>query len=68
MALYRYFKLSKDSVEYHPDPNGPLSDSICPMAIKDANEAMKVIATTKSSKSRGTYCKISTENQAAIAK
>ena len=38
------------------------------MAIKDANEAVKVIATNKLSKSRGTYCKISPENQAAITK
>ena len=37
MSLYRYFaKFSK-----LPDPNGDLSASISPAAIKEANEAVK---------------------------
>ena len=37
MALYQYFQPS-DSL---PDPSGPLSTSISPAAIKDANEAVR---------------------------
>ena len=37
MALYQYFQPSDDL----PDPSGPLSASVSPAAIKDANEAVR---------------------------
>ena len=39
MALYQYFQPSDDL----PDPSGPLSASVSPAAIKDANEAVRSV-------------------------
>ena len=37
MALYKYFK----PLDGLPDPSGPLSVSVCPAAINEANEALR---------------------------
>ena len=49
MALYRYFQHSTDAL---PDPSGPLSTSVRPAAIKDANEAVRSVPRSKPSVSR----------------
>ena len=49
MSLYRYFAKSSKL----PDPNGELSASASPAAIKDANEAVKSVTCERKSKRRG---------------
>ena len=51
-----------------PDPNGELSASVSPAAIKDANEAVKSVTCERKSKRRGSYSKFSPEQQATIGK
>ena len=68
MALYRFFKKQAPEV---PSPNGPLSRSLSPATIKDANAAVKRCADRSyqaAAKPRGTYVKFTPETQAAIAK
>ncbi len=60
MALYRYFQ----TVDALPDASGPLSASLSPAAIKDANEAVR--SATRVTKPRGKYAKLTPEQQAAI--
>ena len=60
MALYRYFKPSGGL----PDPSGPLSASVSPVMIKEANETVR--SGTRGSKPRGRYAKFTLEQQAAI--
>lgn len=64
MSLYRYFAKSSKL----PDPNGELSASVSPTAIKEANKAVRSVTCEKKSKRRGSYSKISPEQQAAIGK
>ena len=61
MALYQYFQPS-DGL---PDPSGPLSASVSPAVIKDANEAVRSVTR---SKPRGKYAKFTPKQQAAIGK
>ena len=64
MSLYCYFaKASK-----LPNPNGELSASISPAAIKEANEAVKRVTCERKSKRRGSYSKFLPEQQAVIRK
>ena len=68
MALYSFFKKQAPEV---PSPNGPLSRSLSPATIKDANAAVKQCADRSyqaAAKPRGTYVKFTPETQAAIAK
>ena len=65
MALYRYFAKASNGL---PDPSGPLSSSIGPAAIKEANEAVKSTTSGNKSKQRGSYAKFTPEQQAAIGK
>ena len=68
MALYRFFKKQAPKV---PSPSGPLSRSLSPATIKDANAAVKQCADRSyqaAAKPRGTYVKFTPETQAAIAK
>ena len=54
-----------------PSPYGPLSSSLSPTVIKDANTAVKQcidLHSQATAKPRGTYAKFTPENQAAIAK
>ena len=59
MALYQYFQ----PLDGLPDPSGPLSASVSPAAIKDANEAVR---SATRSKPRGKYAKFTPEQQAVI--
>ena len=61
MALYQYFQPS-DGL---PDPSGPLSASVSPAVIKDANEAVR---SATRSKPRGKYAKFTPKQQPAIGK
>ena len=61
MALYQYFQPS----DRLPDPSGPLSASVSPVTIKDANEAVR---STTQSKPRVKYAKFIPKQQAAIGK
>ena len=67
MALYRFFNKDLPQV---PSPHGPLSSSLSPATIKDANTAVKQCADRESTamKPRGPYAKFTPEDQAAIAK
>ena len=51
-TLYRYFQLT-DSL---PDTKGPLSNKLTSSTIREANEAVRSVATKQSSK-RGRYAK-----------
>ena len=64
MSLYRYFAKASKLL----DPNGELSASISPAAIKEVNEAVKSVTCERKSKRRGSYSKFSPEQQAAIGK
>ena len=64
MALYRYFVKASKCNDI-PDPSGPLSASISPATIKEANDAVKSVSKIKS-KPRGSYAKFTPELQAAI--
>ena len=67
MSLYRFFaKASKWSDL--PNPSGPLSASVSPATIKDANDAVKSVTSEGKSKRRGSYAKFTAEQQAAIGK
>ena len=52
MALYRFFKKELPEV---PSPYGPLSSSLSPATIKDANVAVKQCADRAATKPRGPY-------------
>lgn len=65
MSIYRYFAKTSSKL---PDPNGELSASVSPAAIKEANEAVKSAICERKSKWRGSYSKFSPEQQAAIGK
>ncbi len=61
LYMYRYFQ----TVDAFPDTSGPLSASLGPAAIKDANEAVR--SATRVTKPRGRkYAKFTPEQQAAI--
>ena len=60
MSLYRYLQ----PLDALPDPNGWLSSSVSPSAIKDANEAVR--SATRTTMPRGRYAKFTPEQQAAI--
>ena len=65
MALYHYFKPVFKKL---PDPGGPLSQSIPPLSICDANEAY-LKATAQSEASKCSPCiKLTGIQQAIIAK
>ena len=64
MSLYRYFAKSSKL----PDPNGELSASVSPAAIKKANEAVRSVTCERKSKRSGSYSKFSPEQQAEIGK
>ena len=55
MALYNYFKPS-DGL---PDPSGPMSASVSPVVIKEANKAVR--SATRGSQPRGRYAKFTLE-------
>ena len=61
MSLHRYFK----SVDVLPSPKGALSTVVSPAAIKAANDELRKLSTSPSS--RGPYAKVSSEQQAKVA-
>ena len=61
MALYQYLQPSGTL----PNPNGPLSAYVSPVAIKDANEAVRN-SSQGSSKPRRKYAKFTSEQKASI--
>ena len=63
MGLYRYFQLT-DSL---PDTKGPLAKKLTSSTIREANEAVRSVATKQSAK-RGSYAKFTPEQQAEVAK
>ena len=67
MALYCFFKKEVPDV---PSPYGPLSSSLSPATIKDANVAVKQCADhgSKAAKPRRPYVKFTPEDQVVIAK
>ena len=74
-SLFSYFKpLSKKETEEQidkveamlPDPNGPLSKEVPPLAIAEANK--DVLVQYVEPKKKGPYIKISPECKAKIAK
>ena len=68
MSLDRYFKpLSSTKL---PDPDGPLSRSVPPSSIRDANDAYIQVTSAKSQRSckRGSYVKLTGVQQAQISK
>ena len=64
MSLYIYQGFE---AERTPDPSEPLSVSISPAAIKEANDAVKSVGKSKSEK-RGSYAKFTLDQQAEIGK
>ena len=54
MALYHYFKPVSKKL---PDPEGPLSQSIPSVFIKDANEAYLKAAARSDASKHGSYVK-----------
>ena len=65
MALYKYFKPASSL----PDPRGQLSAVMSPEVIKQANEAVEKVATSgRKGKQRGSYCKLTPDQQAVIGK
>ena len=60
--------LRLDAHKLERNPNGSLSASVSPAAIKEANEAVKSVTSEGKSKRRGSYAKFSPEQQAAIGK
>ena len=63
MALYRYFQLT-DSL---PDTKGPLSKKLTSSMVREANKAVRSVATKQLVK-RGSYGKFTPEQQAEVAK
>ena len=64
-TLYRYF--AKTSTKL-PNPNGDLSASVSPAAIKEANEAVESAICERKSKRRVSYSKFSPEQRAEVRK
>ena len=58
----------KEQAPEVPSPNGPLSSSLLPAIIKDANVAVKQCTHLSATKLRGMHVKFIPKNQAAIAK
>ena len=65
MSICRYFAKTLTKL---PNPNGELSASVSPAAIKEAYVAVKNAISERKSKQRGSYSKFSPEQQAAIGK
>ena len=64
MALYRYFNsVSADGVL--PCPTGSLASTVSPATIKEANDAVKTVLSSKT-QSRGSYTKYTQEQRAMI--
>ena len=61
MSHHRYFK----SVDVLPSPKGALSTVVSPAAIKAANDELRKLSTSPSS--RGPYAKVLSEQQAKVA-
>ena len=66
MSLYSYFAKASKRNDL-PDPSGPFSALINPVAIKEANNAVKTVSERKS-KRRKSYAKFMPEQQAPIGK
>ena len=66
MALCRY--LIVKPVTEGPNLCGPLSSTLTPATVKDANTAIKSCAGSSAAKPMGTYAKFTPNEQAAIAK
>ena len=64
MSIYRYLR----PVNSCTQPNGPLSSSLPPVVIKEANKSVEAIYSTQKKQKRGTYDKLTPEQQLAIAK
>ena len=63
MSIYRYLQ----PVNSLSQPDGLLPSSLPPVAIKEANKSVEAIYSTQK-KRRGTYEKLTPEQQLAIAK
>ena len=64
MSIYRYLR----PVNSLPHPNGPLTSSLPPVAIKEANKSLEAVYSTQEKRKRGTYDKLTPEQQLAIVK
>jgi len=64
MSIYHYLR----PVNSLPQPDGPLSSSLPPVAIKEANKSVEAVYSTQKKWKRGTYDKLTPEQQLAIAK
>jgi len=64
MSIYHY----PQPVNSLPQPDGPLPSSHPPVAIKEANKSVEAIYSTQKKRKRGTYEKLTPEQQLAIAK
>ena len=64
MSIHRYLR----PVNSLPQPDGPLSSSLPPVAIKEANKSVEAVYSTQKKRKRGTYKKMASEQQLAIAK
>ncbi len=62
---WRCICIGTSKLDALPDTSQPLSASLRPAAIKDANEAVR--SATRVTKPRGKYAKFTPEQQAAIA-
>jgi len=59
MSIYRYLQ----PVNSLPQPDGPLSSSLPPVAIKEANKSVETVYSTLKKRKRGTYDKLMPEQQ-----
>ena len=64
MSVCRYLR----PVNSLPQPDGSLSSSLPPVAIKEAKKSVEAIYSTQKKRKRGTYDKLTPEQQLAIAK
>jgi len=65
MSIYCYLR----PVNSFPQPDGPLSSSLLPVAIKEANKSVEAAYSTQKKRKRiRTYDKLTPEQQLAIAK
>ena len=64
MSIRRYLR----PVNSLPQPDGPLSSSLPPVAIKEANKSVEAVYSTQRKRKRGTYEKLTPEQQLAVAK
>jgi len=62
MSIYRYLQ----PVNSLPQPDGPLSSSLPPVAIKEANKCVEAVYSTQKKQKRGTYDKLTPEQQLAM--